>query len=173
MSKNSKDIKKIQSLLKLDFGWENRQSRNTIDKIVKERLFGKGKWMSEPDEITWKEATPNGAVYCCILRNEDMGNLRGYITIPENHQYFKLANYDDIPLNCHGGLTYMGVNDKGQKIVGFDCAHMFDLIPAMKKILALAHGSPMRKGKNADVYRSVNYVRDDILDLVKQIVRSS
>ena len=54
----------------------------------------------------------------------------GYVGLPENNKYYK-KKYDDIPIDCHCGLTYskpglFGQNDNDTWWIGFDCGHFFD-----------------------------------------------
>ena len=52
-----------------------------------------------------------------------------YVLIPYWHKLYK-QDYGDIPVNCHGGLTYSGHFLLGKKYpgwwIGFDCAHAGD-----------------------------------------------
>jgi hypothetical protein len=50
-----------------------------------------------------------------------------YVRIPKNHKYYG-KTYDEITINCHGGLTYTN-NRIGNKIgwwIGWDYAHFSD-----------------------------------------------
>ena len=61
----------------------------------------------------------------------DTGWGNGYVRIPEGHEYYG-KNYDDIPVNVHGGLTFGDhVFGKDKYFsdgywVGFDTAHYGD-----------------------------------------------
>ncbi len=52
----------------------------------------------------------------------------GYVILPKEHKFCKL-HYDDIPLECHGGLTYNGdfhvpdSKNNGSYAIGFDFNH--------------------------------------------------
>ena len=48
----------------------------------------------------------------------------GYVKLVESDRYFNV-NYNDIPIQCHGGLTYGEVENNGYWI-GFDCMHAND-----------------------------------------------
>lgn len=53
-----------------------------------------------------------------------------YIKLPEGHKY-NGKHYDEIPLECHCGLTYskdklMGGNKEGEWYIGWDYAHLGD-----------------------------------------------
>jgi hypothetical protein len=67
-----------------------------------------------------------------ILHNRN-GYRCGYIIVPPEHEWFGLE-YDDIGADVHGGLTYgeleaseYWLEHKGKHIIGFDCAHLYDL----------------------------------------------
>ena len=58
--------------------------------------------------------------------------LCGYVGLPKTSKFYK-KNYDDIPIDCHGGLTYgsnqlFGQNDPDTFWIGYDCAHYGDSI---------------------------------------------
>ena len=66
---------------------------------------------------------------CCVLFMP-IGHRCGYVLVPHWHsQYGK--NYRDIPIKCHGGLTYSSHFLMGQEFpswwIGFDCAHAGDI----------------------------------------------
>jgi len=50
----------------------------------------------------------------------------GYVSIPKWHKYYGV-DYDEIPIDCHGELTYGKKIDESY-IIGFDCAHLDDNI---------------------------------------------
>lgn len=66
---------------------------------------------------------------CCVIF-QSFGFRCGYVLVPQWHSYFE-QDYDDIPIICHGGLTYSSHEFLGQKYpgwwIGFDCAHTGDL----------------------------------------------
>ena len=55
-----------------------------------------------------------------------------YVEIPKNHRFYKIKDYDNIPIICHGGLTYMSdiglktVCTTEGKFIGWDYAHVGD-----------------------------------------------
>ena len=65
----------------------------------------------------------------CVVLFMPLGYRCGYVGLPFEHKYAG-NDYDDIPINCHGGLTYSSGNLIGQIIprwwIGFDCGHAFD-----------------------------------------------
>lgn len=53
-----------------------------------------------------------------------------YISIPQKHKFFE-KNYDDIDIDCHGGLTFSDYRDFGcglKYYIGWDYAHFNDYI---------------------------------------------
>jgi hypothetical protein len=44
-------------------------------------------------------------IYYLIKQNPHMYSWLAYIKLPDKHKWVK-KNYDDIPLDCHGGLTF-------------------------------------------------------------------
>lgn len=63
--------------------------------------------------------------FSCDVKATEAGFRCGYVTIPKEHKYFKL-HYGDIPIECHGGLTYSKLSKEKLWIIGFDCAHLDD-----------------------------------------------
>ena len=66
----------------------------------------------------------------CVILFMPMGYRCGYVGIPEGHKYYGMK-YDEIPVDCHGGLTYFdsrlrGQEDKHTWWIGFDCGHSCD-----------------------------------------------
>lgn len=60
------------------------------------------------------------------LARKGWGN--GYVRLPRDHKYFG-TNYNDIPYEAHGGLTYSGLEKYQGKeywVIGFDSAHYGD-----------------------------------------------
>jgi len=81
----------------------------------------------EMKEQTLKDWFDDG-VRCLILRGP--GALCAYVGIPKDHPLAGFS-YDDIPIECHGGLTYSGEGDGKLRPDGFfwygwDYAHSGD-----------------------------------------------
>lgn len=120
-----------------------------------------GPWDSEPDKRQWTD--PTTGLPCLIVRNHS-GGLCGYVGVPPNHPHYG-ADYDDVPAEVHGGLTFAGSCQEGKREegichvvapgqpddvwwLGFDCVHYMDTAPVL-----LAYGC-MSDG----TYRDVAYV---------------
>lgn len=145
----------------------------TIDKSK----WNEGPWMREPDKIQWIDKETD--LDCLIVRNR-MGALCGYVGVGPDHP-FHSRSYDDLlDLDVHGGLTFSGSCDEDKPEsegichvpmpgrsaaiwwLGFDCAHGYDLVPTMQLF-----GCSSTPG---DVYRNVEYVRNECANLAKQLV---
>jgi len=65
-----------------------------------------------------------------------MGSLNGYITLPLGSRYDG-ADYDDIPIDIHGGLTFGGIFDvfsTDNWTIGFDTSHFGDNCKAIQNV---------------------------------------
>lgn len=67
----------------------------------------------------------------CVVKMQEIGHRCGYVGIPKGHELY-CADYDEIDIGCHGGLTYADftlLDDNSNDIwwIGFDCAHWGDL----------------------------------------------
>jgi hypothetical protein len=148
-----------------------------IDKSTWER----GEWDSEPDKVQWQDKQTN--LPCLAVRHERLGNWCGYVGIQEGHPWFG-QSYDEasIDVSCHGGLTFSGFcreDDKEHGIChlvepgepdkvwwfGFDCCHGGDFAPGLDATIRSVGGGSWP----ADVYRTLNYVRQECVEIAKQL----
>ncbi|MDD3039779.1 hypothetical protein [Bacteroides sp.] len=68
-----------------------------------------------------------------VVVGNAMGHRCGYVGLPKGDVYYG-EDYDDIPVKCHGGLTFgklspdYPIKDEGEELywIGFDCAHLND-----------------------------------------------
>jgi hypothetical protein len=157
----------------------------TDDKSTWER----GPWDDEPDKVVWvDEAT---GLDCMAHRNHS-GAWCGYVGVPEGHRAFG-RDYDDLPVVCHGGLTYAcGCQETADPAVGlchipqsgrpdkvwwlgFDCAHYMDRMPAMEARLREIHKERPDFPDILDApfgpqqYRDLAYVVDEVEQLASQL----
>lgn len=68
--------------------------------------------------------------YPCIVIFQPLGHRCGCVGLPEKNRFYGL-DYNEIDVNCHGGLTYSSNHLYEQKDtniwwIGFDCAHCDD-----------------------------------------------
>jgi hypothetical protein len=101
-----------------------------------------GPWDEEPeDRVEWRYR----GFPCLIVRNH-VGSWCGYVGLSPTHRWY-LKDEDGIPVDVHGGLTYGRKCDGGPIChvprdgesdevywIGFDTAHLGDLLPAMAAI---------------------------------------
>lgn len=109
--------------------------------------FGPGDWANEPDFILWQDA--HTSLYCAIIRSPVMGNLCGYVAVPETHPLYRKSEHA-VHIDCEKPINYANASIAGnyenyQAIespledklwwFGFDCMHASDLTPATEKEL--------------------------------------
>lgn len=159
---------------KRDTEWTN------IDKST----WGDGPWQHEPDKKQWID--PATGLDCLIVRNSHLGNLCGYVGVPEGHPLFGKA-YGEIDVDVHGGLTFSEKcqpDPRGEGFgvchtpelgrgevywLGFDCGHAFDLAPAAEAFYR-KRGLPPFGGS---IYRSVAYVERECARLARQLKKQT
>ena len=128
-------------------------------------------WENEPNRVGYVES----GVKALILRNPEIGILCGYIALPLKHPLAG-KNYDDIPIQVHGGLTFGDKGDgsryeKGYYWYGFDCGHFRDFAPKIVELLETMGGSDTNHWYENTTYRNVEYVKEEIKCIVKQLWR--
>lgn len=75
-----------------------------------------------------EKGTYRGFIYEIVF--QDLGHRCGYVGIPAGHKLYEVY-YEDIPMDCHGGLTFSSFSNKlGPDVwwIGFDCNHLCDKI---------------------------------------------
>jgi hypothetical protein len=87
----------------------------------------------------------------CMINRGPSGALCGYVGVPPTHPLHGVR-YDDVHVDVHGGLTYSNSCQEDGEIChvpaegrehdiwwfGFDCAHMFDVMPRIEAELSTA-----------------------------------
>lgn len=139
--------------------------------------WGPGDWVYEPDRVDF---TYRG-IKCYIVRacykekkyTMQMGHLCGYITIPKDHPWHGKA-YEDIDVGVHWGLTFADFNKNEEFEIGFDCAHLYDLIPGT---VALMRNIYEKTGESRSVhpderisYKNVDFCIEQCKSLVDQLL---
>lgn len=128
-----------------------------------------GPWDNEPDDIEWR----SHGLPCLIKRVPLSGHLCGYVAVPPGHPAHE-ADYDDVDVLVHGGLTYgrkcqgrvCHVPEPGEPAdvywLGFDCAHAWDMRPS--------HPTP--EWHDADwTYKTVEFVTAECESLAEQLAK--
>ena len=140
-----------------------------------------GPWHDEPDNAMFENQPFIGEI-----RRHALGHLCGYVHIPtylkkyfvDKDEYNTICSFD-----VHGGINY---NQKcsGHKkcfVIGFDCAHLGDLIPQSQMMnsvyddYALKHPEweksveNIKKNRSKDTYKTFEFVTNQINNLIDQI----
>ena len=150
--------------------------------------WGYGDWVEEADEalFTYK------GIKCCVMRMAvwegsprqlSLGQLNGYVKIPDDHPLFGKDIYEEeVEIEVHGGLTYGGdLKDNGDFWMGFDCAHSGDLVPSLgkrleSKLIGLPAGLPKKYYKkfssflNEPIYRNMRFCIEECKKMVDQVL---
>lgn len=122
------------------------------------KFYSSGPWDNEPDEVTFIFKF----FKCVIKRVSWSGVLNGYVYIPKGNLYYG-KECDDIPIMCHGGLTYS--KPEGDNwVIGFDTHHFGDYAPSMKY-----HNPDLQDKKG---YKDINYVRNECMNIVWQLLEA-
>jgi len=79
------------------------------------------------------------------------------------HKYHGM-NYDNIPVDVHGGLTYSRLDENGSWKIGFDTAHYGDL--SLHNLILFRDDSFFAE---ESTYRTMKYVVEEIKKLVDQL----
>ena len=121
--------------------------------------------------------------YKCVIALMSLGHRCGYVAIPNGHEYFGV-DCDEIPIGCHGGLTYSGDDypiPDGNWYIGFDCGHCMDspdyaaLAKYFKGNAKVMESISWRMeldkqfGTHGEI-RSQDYVRNELMDIVNQLL---
>jgi hypothetical protein len=136
-----------------------------------------GPWQDEPDKVQWIDEA--SGLDCLIVRNH-VGALCGYVGVPPGHTWHG-QDYDDVPADVHGGLTYANRCQEDQEHgichipepgrpddvwwLGFDCAHFGDLAPGVD-----ANVRKLGLSERGGIYRDLAYVRAQVAYLARQAV---
>lgn len=94
----------------------------------------------------------------CYIKMTEQGHLCGYVVIPESNAIYG-KDYNNLDINVHGGLTFSGLVDN-EWLIGFDCAHLGDLIPRWA-------GEPSMTNS---IWRDPAFVKEELERLTKQLL---
>ena len=89
-----------------------------------------------------------------------------YIEIPKGHRFYE-KDYEEIDLDCHGGLTFSDVRDFGfgeKYYIGWDYVHVGDYIPYFP-----IEGEDMSIYENAKRWTTAE-ILDEVHTCIEQIV---
>lgn len=127
-------------------------------------------WLDEPVEIMFLHS----GYRCAMLRRDTKWIWRGYVGIGSGHPLFG-ADYDDVDVSVHGGLTYSdnslpNAEPDGLWWFGFDCGHAYDLFPAMQENVKQAMGDRYDdEYDRQEVWRDQHFTRKETESLAEQL----
>ena len=129
-----------------------------------------GPWHDEPDHLNFEV---DGRA--CIIHRGPLGALCGYVSVPPGHPWHGV--HEPADARVHGGVTY-SANCQGPIChiakpgdpddvwwIGFDCAHLGDVVPGM---LAVNGRAPRGFGELGESYKTLAYVREEVEQLAAQ-----
>lgn len=154
------------------------EEKDQLTTEFKLKFLGYGEWVEEPDCVifTYKDYE------CRVVRvvNRDPyapveayfgGHLCGYVRIPHNHPYHH-KKYEDMDIDCHYGLTFGELSDGHW--IGFDCAHMEDLIPTIEKMknenVQIRMIEKIFPIPEENTYKNMNYCIEECKSIVDQLI---
>lgn len=151
--------------------------------------WGDGEWVNEPDLCVWEYRECKCIIRRMMAYESDgqlsLGQLNGYVKVPEGHPWHGKNCFDEIDVDVHQGLSFGKFNDFGEYIIGFDCAHSGDIIPSMNSLFAEKKAQKLQFLKDLDedmkkkypncslfnpIYRNIAFVKAECESLVDQML---
>ena len=133
--------------------------------VLDKSLLPPGPWRTEPDYREWLSR----ALFTCFIERNNLGAWCGYVEVQKGHPWHGKTS-DDLNVQVHGGVTYTdtdvekGRPDRGRWVIGFDCGHGFDLIPAFQHLSGRVGGPA--------TYRDIDYVVAQCEALAQQALQA-
>lgn len=140
------------------------------------RNFPPGKWMSEPDFVSWEHKLP-----CLAIRDMAMGIWKGFVAVDDKHSYYgksvedllKMPDGLDIFSAVYGGMSGAGRLPAKYKEfaknywwIGVETSHGGDLMPLIK----LDDSDPnMAKMISNQTYKDLRFIRRETNKLANLI----
>lgn len=145
--------------------------RSRVIELCKSKPLDSAKpWLYEPDVMQWTDETTG--LKCVIRRVRGMGHLCGYVRIMRNHPAYGKDTHQ-MHVDVHGGVTFARRAPHKRWMrrgywVGFDCAHLYDLIPvyqspALQKLLGESNTF------SVGTYRDMEFVYLEVQSLALQL----
>ena len=92
-----------------------------------------------------------------------------YVLLPKGHKHYG-KNYNDIPIECHFGLTYSeptllrdNIIHGGEWVIGWDYAHVGDLFDYHKTLF-------MERIRCDDKKWHLDELRNEVYEVIEQLV---
>ena len=121
--------------------------------------------------VVEKEWVTKHGMLAFVVWDSDMGFRCGYVGITKNHPLYEV-NYEKLPFQCHGGLTFSGFHGLGKDgywWVGFDCHHYDDIAlsenPILRKFTSVA--------PTGATHKTLEFCENECEILAEQIVTQS
>lgn len=125
----------------------------------------------------------------CVVVMQAMGFRTGYVGIPKGHKLFG-TDYNDIYIDCHGGLTYADnylVDQEDEDVwwIGYDCGHygdghdvdtckeLFKDYPETIKQITLMQDIDIYGILCDEKARSLEYCEEQCKNIVEQIINKT
>lgn len=179
---------------RMEWKWDNFEI-NGEERFAWKDRWPVGPWDDEPDKVQWPDESTG--LPCLAVRNR-MGAWCGYVGLPPGHP-FREMEYDDIPVEVHGGLTFGPAEcmederlvchvthdpeEEDVRWIGFDCLHIGDTAPGMMASEAYLNSKQREEGKpefhlydEGDkgafltvTYKPLAYVTEEVTNLARQV----
>ena len=81
------------------------------DSEMSKSYWPRGEWHNEPDYLEWIDEETG--LLCEIKRNMRLGNLCGYVTVPNLNGICDDDYCDHLGIQVHGGITFSMKKDEG------------------------------------------------------------
>ncbi len=116
--------------------------------------------------------------HCECVRNSSTKTWCGYVYLSNDHDLWGFYNKSGVPshpkllfLTVHGGITFSGADEMSTYwIIGFDCAHSFDLVYFPSSLDPLCDALSVYNSRlEKRIYRTKDFVIDQLKQLVDQL----
>lgn len=150
------------------------------------KWFGHGEWVEEPDAVYFE----HNSIECRCIRIVAFehtgsvfgGHWCGYIKVPNGHAWNGYSFDYHFDCDVHGGISY-GDQEEDDWWIGFDCAHLGDMIPSMERMyqneeafkkIRQEHQNRLKKCGIQDIfqenYKNIGYIVEETKKLADQCV---
>lgn len=166
--------------------WAVRTERRDDGFMKPREDWGLGPWQTEPDLVEWRHESG----LPLLMNRSATGAWCGYVGLPPPHRHYARPDGEIDEHTSHGGLTYSDHcraricheprDGESREVwwVGFDCAHAWDLAPALEAltrsvmpdwISSYEARDTFFRAHRQDVYRDLVYVRETVEALAAEL----
>jgi hypothetical protein len=141
-------------------GSDGRLTTPAIDKSK----WPDGPWQTEPDSLEFEHA----GYACQMVRNPQIGAWWAWVLLDPSHP-LDGKGVRELPeeLEVHGGVNVAARLSDGRWMLSFDCAHLFDLCPAMLAYEIEHDLKPL--ASVYETYRTFAYAKHNLKRLAEQL----